>query len=185
MCASPIFSGARSYGKAVRGTTAEKRRAAMKALIVYFSKTGHTGQAANDIARGLEAEGVECDVRMAPQALAADLRDYEIVIVGTPTYGHRRYKRPAAPVSEFIESLKSGDLEGKTTGAFTAFAGYGGERLVAALEGCLLGLGGKVVAPGPAVKAGAPLSLYKGPDASKDDVEKCEDFGKRVAAAAK
>lgn len=157
----------------------------MKALVVFHSKTGHTSKAAEDIAKGLEESGVEVELRRAPQAMAEDLSDYEILLIGTPTYGHRRYKKPAAPVSEFLESLKPGDLTGKTTGAFTAFASYGGDRLVAALEGTLLQFGGKVVAPGPAVKAGAPLSLYEGPPAKEADVKKCEEFGRLVAAAAK
>ena len=157
----------------------------MKALIVFHSKTGHTSQAAEDIAAGLRESGVDVDLRRPPEAIRLDLDDYEIVIIGTPTYGHRRYKKPAAPISEFLESLKPDDLTGKTTGAFTAYAGYGGERLVAALEGTLLQFGGKVLAPGPAVKAGAPLSLYVGPNASDADVKKCEEFGRKIAEAAR
>ncbi len=156
----------------------------MKALIVFHSKTGHTSQAAEDIARGLESEGVEVDIRRGAQAKSFDLADYKILLIGTPTYGHRMYKKPAAPVSEFLEGLKAGDLDGKTCGAFSVNAAFGADKLVAALEGWLLQLGGKVVAPGPAIKAGAPLSLYKGPDASPAAVKECEEYGRRVAAAA-
>jgi len=34
------------------------------------------------------------------------------------------------------------------------------------------------------VKAGVPLSLWKGPNASESDVKECEEFGKKVARQA-
>jgi len=40
-----------------------------------------------------------------------------------------------------------------------------------AIEKRLASLGAKVVSPGPAVRAGAPLSLWQGPDAAAADVE--------------
>jgi len=157
----------------------------MKALIVYFSKTGHTKQAALDIARGLESGGVECDVEGADNAkAAADVSEYQILAVGSPTYGNRRYRLPARQVNDFLDSLSPGSLEGKTCGAFTVNAFLGGEKLAEAMELALDKLGGIVVGNSPVVKAGAPLSLWKGPDASPSDVSSCEEFGKRLAEAA-
>jgi len=60
-------------------------------------------------------------------------------------------------------------------------ASWGAKTLVGNMEKSLAELGGKVVAGGPAVKAGAPLSMWKGPDAKPDDVAACEAFGKKVA----
>ncbi|MBU1671396.1 MAG: flavodoxin domain-containing protein [Actinobacteria bacterium] len=157
----------------------------MNALIVYHSKTGHTRQAADDIARGLVSEGVEADVKAADGLSGKGALDgYDIVLFGTPTYGNRRYNLPAKPVDDLMKSLAPGGLEGKTVGAFTVFAGYGGGKLVTNMEGSLAGLGGKVVGGGPAVKAGAPLSLWKGPDAKPADTTACEEFGRKVARLA-
>ena len=156
----------------------------MKALIVYFSKTGHTKQAALDIARGLESCGVECAVEAAENAkAAADVSEYEILAVGSPTYGNRRYRLPARQVNDFLDSLSPGSLEGKTCGAFTVNAFLGGDKLADAMELALDKLGGSVVGSSPVIKAGAPLSLWKGPDASPSDVSRCEEFGKRLAEA--
>ena len=156
----------------------------MKALIVYHTKTGHTRDAADDVARGLAARGVECDVKPAAEATGAGMGGYDVVLVGTPTYGQRRYQKPAKSVERFLASLGPRGLEGKTAGAFAVNAGYGADKLIAAMESDLERLGAKVVTGGPAVKAGAPLSLWKGPDASAADAGRCEDFGRRVAAAA-
>ena len=57
-------------------------------------------------------------------------------------------------------------------------------KLAGAMERTLEELDGNVVRNRPVVKAGAPLSLWKGPDASPSDVSKCEEFGKKLAGAA-
>ena len=158
----------------------------MKALIIYHSKTGHTEQAARDISRGLESEGVECVLRKASRGgEGSDLDEFGIVLFGTPTYGNRMYRLAARQVQAYIDSLPEGALEGKYCGAFAVNAGVGAKQLVAAIERNLARLGGKVVAGGPAVRAGAPLSLWKGPNASDEDVRKCQDYGRRVARAAR
>lgn len=160
----------------------------MKALIVYHTKTGHTAQAARDIARGLEEGGVGCVVASAhdfmDKKVELEVGEYDIVIVGTPTYGNRRYRLPAKPIEKFLESLPDGALEEKLCGAFAVNAGIGASKLVKSMEAVLAEKGGKVIPGGPAVKAGAPLSLWKGPDASAADVEKCMEYGRRIAGSA-
>jgi flavodoxin len=157
----------------------------MKALIVYHSKTGHTRQAAEDIARGLTSEGVEVDVKSAGDLTGKKaVEGFDIVLFGTPTYGNRRYSLPAKQVESFIKSLEPDGLVGKTVGAFAVNASWGAKKLVGNVERSLADLGGKVVAGGPAVTAGAPLSLWKGPDAKPDDVAACEAFGKKATQAA-
>jgi len=157
----------------------------LKALIIYHTKTGHTLEAARDIARGLEAEGIECDILEANRLEKVKISDYDILVVGSPTYGTRGYRLPAREVQRFLDSLASGALKGKVCGAFTVNAGVGGRMLESAMEMKLLKLGGKVIQSGPVVKAGAPLSLWKGPSASEVDRKKCEEFGRNLAKAAK
>ncbi len=156
----------------------------MKALIVYHSKTGHTRQAAEDIAKGLESTGVECVVRDAAQAASEPVGLFDIVLVGSPTYGNRGYHKPARPVERFMDTLSPKGLEGKVCAAFTVHAAMGGASVLSGMEEMLAERGGRVVSGGPVVKAGAPLSLWKGPDASQADVQTCEEFGRRIAAQA-
>ena len=158
----------------------------MRALILYYSKTGHTEQAARGIARGLEGAGVECVLSMAGSAGSGppDPSEFDILVLGTPTYGNRMYRQPARQVQAFLDSIGDGSLGGKTCGAFAVNAGWGASRLVGNMERALARKGASVMAGGPAVKAGAPLSLWKGPDASAEDVRKCEEFGRRLASSA-
>jgi NAD(P)H dehydrogenase (quinone) len=156
----------------------------MKALIIYHSKTGHTKAAADDIARGLDEKGVEVTIEEAAKADPASASDYDILLIGSPTYAQTRYKAAAKPVERFIDAMKSDALSGHIAGGFSVCAASGAEKVVAAIEKRLASLGAKVVSPGPAVRAGAPLSLWQGPDAAAADVEKCVEFGRRVATEA-
>jgi len=156
----------------------------MKALVVYYSKTGHTLETARDITRGMEESGVTVTVRPAADVSAADVAGCDIFLVGSPTYGNTMYKAPAKAVAKLLDSLQPSALSGKYAGAFSVMAGFGGQKIVTAIEARLSDLGATVVAGGPAVKAGVPLSLWTGPPAGKADVEKCVGFGRRLAEAA-
>lgn len=156
----------------------------MKAMIVYYTKTGHTKQAAEAIARGLEENGVASTLKDVSEVRGGEVAAIDIFVAGTPTYGNTRYKSAAKPVAAFLESLDRDGLSGKTAGAFSVNAGFGAEKVVKAMEGQLAGLGARVVSGGPAVKAGAPLSLWKGPDPSPADVARCVEFGRRLAQTA-
>ena len=156
----------------------------MNALIIYHSKTGHTKAAADDIARGLKEKGVEVTVEKAVKADPAKAGEFDVLLVGSPTYATTRYKGAAKPVEKFMDAIKPDALSGRVAGAFSVNAATGAEKVVAAIEKKLGSFGAKVVKPGPAVKAGAPLSLWQGPDASAKDVEKCVEFGRRVVGAA-
>ena len=156
----------------------------MKALIVYHTKTGHTKGAADAIARGLKEKGVDPTIKTAASTSAIEVEDYDILLTGTPTYATTMYKGPAKAVAKFLDSLKPSALKGKYAGAFSAYAASGGEKVVASTEHILEGLGATVVVGGPAVKAGAPLSLWQGPAVTDPDLKKCEEFGRKVAETA-
>jgi flavodoxin len=155
----------------------------LKALIIYHSKTGHTRAAADDIARGLKEKGVEVTIQEAAKAAPTAVSGFDILLAGSPTYGNTRYKAAAKPVDRFLGSIAPMGLKGMKAGAFSVMAGYGGDKIVAAVEGKLEELGADVLSGGPAVKAGAPLSLWKGPDAGAADVERCVEFGRKLASA--
>lgn len=155
----------------------------MKALIAYYSKTGHTLEAANDIAAGLKESGVDVTIKKAEDISPADVASCGIFVAGSPTYGNTRYKAPAKAVARLLDSLEPSGLKGKSAGAFSVMAGFGADKIVSAMEERLASLGASVVSGGPAVKAGAPLSLWTGPSATQDDVAKCTEFGRRLAKA--
>jgi flavodoxin len=71
-----------------------------KALVVYWSKTGNTKKVALAIKEGLEAAGVEVDVKKPEEAADVDYFDYDLVCVGSPSYQFH----PVKPITDFLKS---------------------------------------------------------------------------------
>ena len=95
-----------------------------KVLIVYYSKSGNTEKMAKLIAEGIEKGKVRADVRRVQDVAVDELRDYDGIISGSPTY----YGSMAWEMKKFIDqSIKlHGKLDGKVGGAFTSAANIGG-----------------------------------------------------------
>ncbi len=134
----------------------------MKALVVYFSKYGNTRRLAEEIAatmlRAGEARTVSSDL-----LAASDLRDVDLVVMGSPTHFQNLPKavRPA------LEALPKRALDGKWVAAFDTSVETWGPlmRLTAAhrLMGKLCKLGGK--------KAARPETFLVGKSAERPDGE--------------
>jgi flavodoxin len=71
-----------------------------KALVVYWSKTGNTEKVALAIKEGLEAAGVEVDVKKPKEAADVDYFDYDLVCIGSPSYQFH----PVEPITDFLKS---------------------------------------------------------------------------------
>lgn len=67
-----------------------------KAIVVYDSLNDHTAGIAGVIAEGLKAPAVPVD-----QAGGFDMRDFDLVIIGSPVHGGR----PTSKISDFLSSL--------------------------------------------------------------------------------
>lgn len=76
----------------------------MKAIIVYWSKTGNTEKVARAIQEGLEMAGVDVSLKRVQDAghLAEDVDfyAYDLVCIGFPSYGWR----PPKPVDTFLKT---------------------------------------------------------------------------------
>ncbi|MCX5868055.1 MAG: flavodoxin domain-containing protein [Proteobacteria bacterium] len=158
----------------------------MKTLIIYYSKTGHTLDAARDIAEGMKENQVIPEIRNYIEMKYRDLGNYDLILVGSPCHaGSTAPLRSgiARPLERFLKSIPRNFLQGKKAAAFSVNAGLGAGNTVRSLEKLLKRAGALVVySPGPAVKAGAPLSLWRGPDYNSRDREKLRSFGKQVAS---
>ena len=117
-------------------------------LILYYSRHGATAQMAQQIARGVEAAGLEARLRSvpavsadheasappvpdrgAPYASNEDLRDCAALALGSPT----RFGNMAAPLKYFLDRTSSlwlsGALNGKPAGVFTSTGSmHGGQE---------------------------------------------------------
>jgi NAD(P)H dehydrogenase (quinone) len=96
----------------------------MKALVLYYSRTGVTEKMARTIAQSLQEEGIPVDLFNVTQFPLESLPSYDLIVVGSPTY----YGTMAAEVKKFLdESVRfHGDLEGRIGGAFASSANPAG-----------------------------------------------------------
>jgi flavodoxin len=71
----------------------------LKALIVYWSKSGNTEKVARAISAGLTEAGASVAVKTPAEAQNIDYFDYDFVCVGSPSYQWM----PAEPMKKFLE----------------------------------------------------------------------------------
>jgi flavodoxin len=70
------------------------------ALLIYHSSTGNTQKVALAIKDGLEAAGVNVEVKKPLEAVGADFYDYDLVCVGTPSIEWQ----PAKPIADLLKA---------------------------------------------------------------------------------
>lgn len=120
-----------------------------KTLILYYSSYGHIEAMAQAIAEGVRSEGGEAVIKRvpetAPEAVAKaahfkldqaapiatvdELKDYDAIVVGSPT----RFGRMASQMAAFFDAAGGvwmrGELNGKVAAAFTSTASqHGGQE---------------------------------------------------------
>ncbi len=152
-----------------------------KVLISYYSRGGNTKAMAEAVAQGVREEGVEFTLKSVPETTPEDMRLYEGIIIGTPTY----FGAPAAPVKKLIDdSVKYyGDLEGKVGAAFASCGILGGGAETAVLDIIKAFLIHGMIVQG-IVNGGhyGPISVGK-PDAKA--LGECRELGRKVAQLVK
>jgi flavodoxin len=158
----------------------------MKALIIYHTNTGHTRRAADDVAKGLEAHGVNVTIQAARELPRWDVADQDIIVVGSPCHAGSVSIRAgvSGPILSALKKLNVGSLKGKIAGAFSVNSAYGGQKTVDAIEKRLQAAGARTPQQGVVIRAGVPLSLFKGPVASKKSRNQLREFGYVLACAA-
>lgn len=87
-----------------------------RALIIYASLTGNTEEGAEVLEEALEELDVEVEVMESSFADAEDFLDFDILIVGTYTYGMDADLPDE--IVDFYEELEEVDLTGKVYGTF-------------------------------------------------------------------
>ena len=93
------------------------------ALVVYSTKKGATKKLAECITEGLQAAGVEVDLKDSTEiASETDLAGFDGYIVGSPTY----YTEPLEDTARVLELAGKAELNGKVGAAFGAY-GWSGE----------------------------------------------------------
>lgn len=152
-----------------------------KALIVYYSRSGNTRKMAETIAEGVKKEEVAVEVRDVKDVTPDDLKAFDAIVVGSPTY----YGSMAAEIKKlFDDSIRfHGKLDGKIGAAFASSANIGGGN-----ETTILDILNAMLIHGMIVQ-GDPKGDHYGPVAigSPDEraVKECLRAGGRIARLAK
>lgn len=103
----------------------------MNALVLYWSATGNTEKVAQTIAESLREAAFDVDIEKVPAPDNLDLYDYDLVLMGTPSYQFM----PPDPVIKYIKSRmkfynERGDIKprapevpGKNAAVFVTYSG--------------------------------------------------------------
>jgi len=83
----------------------------MKTLVIFDSQYGNTEKIARAIAGAIKGE---VKVQRSSEVNIADLKTYDIIVAGAPTYGGR----PMPPMVEFFKKIPDSGLTGKKVAAF-------------------------------------------------------------------
>lgn len=155
----------------------------MKILILYYSKTGHTLEAANATAEGIRSAGSEAELVAVTDFKTDTLTEVDGLIVGSPCWaGSVTGAGIATPLLHPLKSLPTDCLRGKRGGGISVHCATGGANTVNALGKLLSGKGCSDVRPGPAAKAGLPFSPWKGPSVSAQDEERFKTYGAKFVS---
>lgn len=154
----------------------------MKTLILYHTKTGHTLEAIEAVREGLKEAGCQSDKVTAAQFNPDMLKDYQAIIVGSPCWGGSYGNGLSKPVRLALERIHEGALDGLRTAAISVNGSLGGENTVKTIGEMLIKKGCASFIHGPVAKAGAPLSLWKGPAVKPEDLARYREFGRSFGA---
>ena len=83
----------------------------MKTLVVYDSTYSNTEKIAKAI-----GSGIKCDVKVlhAAEANPADFASFDLIVIGSPTYGGR----PMPSVADLMNKISESAVKGKNVAAF-------------------------------------------------------------------
>jgi len=153
----------------------------VRMLVCYYSRTGNTERMAKEIAKGARKAGAEVVVRAVKDADPKGLREFDAIVMGSPTY----YGTMAAECKALIDRSVAlhGKLDGRVGGACTSAGGRacGAETTVLDILKAWL-IHGMVV-------QGTSGNFHYGPAAvggpDKETLAACRAYGKRLAELAK
>ena len=147
-----------------------------QALVIYYSKTGHTKKMAQAVAQGIRATKVSATLTEVAKAKIEDMLDADAVVLGSPCY----YGTMAAEMKAFLDSSvkEHGKLAGKVGGAFSSagMLGGGSETTVISLLEALL-IHGMIVRGHAKIAHYGPVAIGD-PDARA--LDECVKYGKGI-----
>ena len=137
-----------------------------KAIIIYDTVGGSTKTMARTIQDGMRESGIEVISKTATEAKADELRDFDAIVLGSPTYNGELMSSMKTLLSE----MRKADLKGKIGAAFGSY-GWSGEAVQKITDTMKHVFGMDVIEPG--------LKLMR------NDLYELKDFGRKIAITIK
>jgi NAD(P)H dehydrogenase (quinone) len=153
----------------------------LKALVLYYTRTGTTEAMARTIAQTLQEEGITTEIVSCENFSLQTLSQYHLIIVGSPTY----YGTMAAEVKKVLDDSVQfhGELNGKVGGAFTSSGNPAGGN-----ETTIFSILSALLIHGMIVK-GTPEGSHYGPVAigrfDRRAEEECRNYARELAKLTK
>ena len=147
----------------------------MRTIVIYDTQFGNTEEVAKAVAGAL---GGEVKIQNVKDANPADLSDYDLAVIGSPTQGGRYTIKMKA----FLDTVKDGTLKGKTAAVFDTrlktkmvkLFGYAAGRIADIIKD----KGGEVILEEPFYVKSAKGPLLEG------ELERAKAWGKTLAETA-
>ena len=151
-------------------------KAKMNALLLYYTKTGHTLEAAHAIVQGIESAGGSATLVSAKDFTPQTIHQYDVLIVGSPCWGGSIAGGISTPIADAMNKITN-EVKGKLCAGFSVHAGYGGESTVKSIGERLKAKGCADYVAGPVAKAGVAFSLWVGSAVKPEDLTRYRAFG--------
>lgn len=138
-----------------------------KVSIIYWSGSGNTEEMANLIAQGAKEEGAEVKSLLVSEATIDDVKDADIVVLGSPAMGDEVIEE--GEMDPFVDSI-SGIIMGKPLGLFGSYGWGSGEWMVSWVSR-MNDYGANVIDEG--------LIVNEFPQG--EDADRCVEYGKKLS----
>ena len=147
----------------------------MNAIIIYYSLTGRTAQAAKYIKKGLEMENVVVTSMNVHKAQIEDLTNKDLIIFGSPVH----MGSPALELRRFLNKLPEESLKGRKVSSFVTYTFLEGTAL-STIEELVRDKGATDVIPGLARPGGIVRMLLNMITGSTLEEEAWIAFGQSI-----
>jgi flavodoxin len=149
----------------------------LKVLVTYdtVSANRNTEKVADAISEVLKEKGFDVDCLYAMKVEAANMKNYDCILAGSPTQWHRA----TGFITQFLDRFRKDEFSGKLAAAFdTQIQAPLSGNAAKGIEKKLKKLGFKIAMP--------PLVTYvegKGPSLKKGELEKAKKYAEDLAKA--
>ncbi len=139
-----------------------------KAIVIYETTYGYTETMAKAIEKGLKEAGVEVEMKKVMAVNADELKDFDAVVLGCPTYHHDMI----GTMKTFLFKMKKAELKGKIGATFGSY-GWSGESVEMMSDTMKHIFEMDVIEPAFKLKSTEVVTIGE---------KECKEFGKKIAA---